>query len=77
MFHCNSVYGRCTYSRKRRLWILSFTVCCMQPVMGEVRPELRGLVPGDSGEMQLGDGWEMGDNSALLGVPVTSPGPPW
>ena len=58
-----------TYSLNLRLWILSFTVWLMAPVIGLLTPELSGLAPGLIGDIQLGEGWLMGDNSALAGVP--------
>ena len=36
--------------------------------MGLVMPELSGLPPGESGLMEIGEFWLIGDISALIGV---------
>ena len=57
-----------TYSLNLRLCIFNFT--WNEPVIGLLPPDPRGLGPGDKGLRQLGDGWLMGDNSALGGFSI-------
>ena len=77
------VSSRCTHSLNLRLWIFMMTagrrsgpggkgtvpaeVAEGTAVTGLCTPELYGL-PGDSGDMLIGDVWLMGDMSALIGV---------